>query len=67
MLFILTVSRISNGAPWTLTGPEYPVYHSLYDDFVRVEKFPDPGFLRHVAGAAPYSFCAVCFSLRLKI
>ncbi|XP_048560735.1 probable glutamate carboxypeptidase LAMP1 [Triticum urartu] len=48
-------------------GPRYPVYHSLYDDFVRVEKFADPGFSRHVAGAAPYSFCVVCYSTRLKI
>jgi N-acetylated-alpha-linked acidic dipeptidase len=28
----------SNRAPWTLTGPGYPVYHSLYDDFVWMEK-----------------------------
>ncbi|XP_044379899.1 probable glutamate carboxypeptidase LAMP1 isoform X1 [Triticum aestivum] len=33
-------------------GPGYPVYHSLYDDFVRVEKFADPGFCRHVAAAS---------------
>ncbi|XP_048539379.1 uncharacterized protein LOC125518595 [Triticum urartu] len=33
-------------------GPRYPVYHSLYDDFVRVEKFADPGFSRHVAAAS---------------
>jgi hypothetical protein len=53
--------RISNGAPWTLTGPGYPVYHSLYDDFVWMEKFADPGFRRHVAGAALESSCAICW------
>ncbi|XP_066314958.1 probable glutamate carboxypeptidase LAMP1 [Miscanthus floridulus] len=30
-------------------GPGYPVYHSLYDDYVWMAKFGDPGFRRHVA------------------
>lgn len=28
----------------------YPVYHSMYDDFVWMKLFGDPGFHRHVAG-----------------
>ncbi|POO00559.1 Peptidase [Trema orientale] len=28
----------------------YPVYHSLYDDFIWMKKFGDPMFQRHVAG-----------------
>lgn len=28
----------------------YPVYHSMYDDFVWMSKFGDPMFRRHVAG-----------------
>jgi hypothetical protein len=35
-------------------GPGYPVYHSLYDDYVWMEKFGDPGFRRHVAGLTCY-------------
>ncbi|XP_073108965.1 probable glutamate carboxypeptidase LAMP1 isoform X2 [Elaeis guineensis] len=30
-------------------GGGYPVYHSMYDDFVWMEKFGDPMFHRHVA------------------
>ncbi|CAD6229883.1 unnamed protein product [Miscanthus lutarioriparius] len=30
-------------------GPGYPVYHSLYDGYVWMAKFGDPGFRRHVA------------------
>ncbi|KAM3214620.1 hypothetical protein ACQJBY_066877 [Aegilops geniculata] len=33
-------------------GPGYPVYHSLYNDFVWVEKFADPRFCWHVAAAS---------------
>jgi N-acetylated-alpha-linked acidic dipeptidase len=29
---------------------DYAVYHSLYDDFIWMEKFGDPLFQRHVAG-----------------
>ncbi|XLT39423.1 hypothetical protein HN873_070715 [Arachis hypogaea] len=29
---------------------DYPVYHSLYDDFIWMQKFGDPMFHRHVAG-----------------
>jgi hypothetical protein len=36
----------------------YAVYHSLYDDFIWMEKFGDPIFHRHVAGILRfYSTC----------
>ncbi|GFS43904.1 peptidase M28 family protein [Actinidia rufa] len=31
-------------------GDGYPVYHSMYDDFIWMKKFGDPLFHRHVAG-----------------
>ncbi|KAK1667176.1 hypothetical protein QYE76_055335 [Lolium multiflorum] len=40
-------------------GPGYPVYHSLYDDFVWMEKFADPGFRRHVAAASIWGIMAL--------
>ncbi|KAL5728975.1 glutamate carboxypeptidase II [Ranunculus cassubicifolius] len=33
-------------------GGGYPVYHSMYDDFVWMKKFGDPMFHRHVAAAS---------------
>ncbi|XP_068342575.1 probable glutamate carboxypeptidase LAMP1 [Pyrus communis] len=33
-------------------GEGYPVYHSMYDDFIWVQKFGDPMFHRHVAVAS---------------
>ncbi|WCJ42581.1 Glutamate carboxypeptidase 2 [Euphorbia peplus] len=30
----------------------YPVYHSMYDDFVWMKKFGDPMFQRHIAAAS---------------
>ncbi|OEL15853.1 putative glutamate carboxypeptidase 2 [Dichanthelium oligosanthes] len=42
----------------TLVGPGYPVYHSLYDDYVWMEKFGDPGFHRHVAAASIWGMMA---------
>ena len=35
-------------ADMTFTGP-YGVYHSVYDNHLWMQKFGDPGFLRHVA------------------
>jgi N-acetylated-alpha-linked acidic dipeptidase len=35
-------------ADMTFTGP-YGVYHSVYDNHLWVQKFGDPGFLRHAA------------------
>lgn len=32
-----------------LAVEDYPVYHSLYDDYVWMERFGDPLFHRHVA------------------
>nr|CAB3474391.1 unnamed protein product [Digitaria exilis] len=39
-------------------GPGYPVYHSLYDNYVWMEKFADPGFHRHVAAASIWGMVA---------
>lgn len=36
-----------------LAVSEYPVYHSLYDDYVWMERFGDPLFHRHVACTEP--------------
>lgn len=33
-------------------GGGYPVYHSLYDDFIWMKNFGDPMFRRHVAAAS---------------
>ncbi|RUL83198.1 M28 family peptidase [Tautonia sociabilis] len=33
----------------------YGVYHSIYDDFFWMEKFGDPGFVRHAAAARLYT------------
>ncbi|KAI4377079.1 hypothetical protein MLD38_014765 [Melastoma candidum] len=40
-------------------GGGYPVYHSMYDDFVWMEKFGDPGFRRHVAVASFWGLVAL--------
>uniref|UniRef100_A0A0E0FSX1 Aminopeptidase NAALADL1 n=1 Tax=Oryza nivara TaxID=4536 RepID=A0A0E0FSX1_ORYNI len=40
-------------------GPGYPIYHSLYDDFVWMEKFGDPGFSRHAAAASIWGMMAL--------
>ncbi|CAO1945022.1 unnamed protein product [Urochloa humidicola] len=40
-------------------GPGYPVYHTLYDDYVWMEKFGDPGFRRHVAAASIWGMMAL--------
>ncbi|KAL6845596.1 hypothetical protein ACP4OV_025091 [Aristida adscensionis] len=40
-------------------GPGYPVYHSLYDDYVWMAKFADPGFRRHVAAASIWGVMAL--------
>ncbi|KAG8077876.1 hypothetical protein GUJ93_ZPchr0007g4738 [Zizania palustris] len=43
-------------------GSGYPVYHSLYDDFVWMEKFGDPLFRRHVAVASIWGLVALRLS-----
>ncbi|KAJ6803064.1 putative glutamate carboxypeptidase 2 [Iris pallida] len=40
-------------------GGGYPVYHSLYDDFVWMQKFGDPMFHRHVAAASVWGLVAL--------
>ncbi|XP_015692136.2 probable glutamate carboxypeptidase LAMP1 [Oryza brachyantha] len=40
-------------------GPGYPVYHTLYDDFVWMENFGDPGFRRHAAAASIWGMMAL--------
>ncbi|CAK8533916.1 unnamed protein product [Lathyrus sativus] len=40
-------------------GEWYPVYHSLYDDFVWMKKFGDPMFQRHVAAASVWGLVAL--------
>ncbi|XP_061371257.1 probable glutamate carboxypeptidase LAMP1 [Gastrolobium bilobum] len=37
----------------------YPVYHSLYDDFIWMKKFGDPMFQRHVAAASVWGLVAL--------
>ncbi|CAI0628572.1 unnamed protein product [Linum tenue] len=40
-------------------GGAYPVYHSMYDDFVWMEKFGDPMFRRHIAVASIWGYLAL--------
>ncbi|VVB17087.1 unnamed protein product [Arabis nemorensis] len=40
-------------------GKDYPVYHSMYDDFTWMEKFGDPMFHRHVAMASVLGLVAL--------
>ncbi|KAF3442960.1 hypothetical protein FNV43_RR16878 [Rhamnella rubrinervis] len=40
-------------------GSGYPVFHSMYDDFVWMQKFGDPGFHRHVAVASVWGLIAL--------
>ncbi|KAF7813887.1 putative glutamate carboxypeptidase LAMP1 [Senna tora] len=37
----------------------YPVYHSMYDDFIWMKKFGDPMFHRHVAAASVWGLVAL--------
>ncbi|KAL5572532.1 hypothetical protein UlMin_022129 [Ulmus minor] len=37
----------------------YPVYHSMYDDFIWMQKFGDPTFQRHVAVASVWGLVAL--------
>ncbi|KAJ4768510.1 Transferrin receptor protein 2 [Rhynchospora pubera] len=40
-------------------GDGYPVYHSIYDDYLWMEKFGDPMFQRHVAAASVWGLVAL--------
>lgn len=37
----------------------YPVYHSIYDDFIWMQNFGDPMFQRHVAAASVWGLVAL--------
>ncbi|AQL00669.1 Peptidase M28 family protein [Zea mays] len=52
----------SNSSPLV----NYPVYHSLYDDFIWMEKFGDPLFQRHVAVGPCYQNGALGISERVQ-
>ncbi|KAJ4708548.1 Peptidase M28 family protein [Melia azedarach] len=39
--------------------PPYPVYHSMYDDYVWMKKFGDPMFQRHAAAASVWGLVAL--------
>ncbi|XP_022749864.1 probable glutamate carboxypeptidase LAMP1 [Durio zibethinus] len=40
-------------------GEGYPVYHSMYDDYIWMENFGDPMFHRHVAVASVWGLAAL--------
>ncbi|KAJ3672942.1 hypothetical protein LUZ60_006316 [Juncus effusus] len=40
-------------------GNGYPVYHSIYDDYLWMEKFGDPMFQRHIAAASIWGLVAL--------
>lgn len=40
-------------------GEGYPVYHSMYDDFIWMQKFGDPMFQRHIAMASTWGLFAL--------
>ncbi|XP_019175828.1 PREDICTED: probable glutamate carboxypeptidase 2 [Ipomoea nil] len=40
-------------------GEGYPVYHSMYDDFIWMKKYGDPMFHRHVAAASIWGLVAL--------
>ncbi|KAI0496509.1 hypothetical protein KFK09_022828 [Dendrobium nobile] len=40
-------------------GKDYPVYHSMYDDFIWMQKYGDPLFRRHVAAASIWGLVAL--------
>ncbi|KAL4300093.1 hypothetical protein AHAS_Ahas17G0166400 [Arachis hypogaea] len=42
-----------------VNSADYPVYHSLYDDFIWMQNFGDPMFHRHVAAASVWGLVAL--------
>lgn len=40
-------------------GKDYPVYHSLYDNYLWMEKFGDPGFKRVVAASSIWGLASL--------
>ncbi|KAJ4836468.1 Lysosome-associated membrane glycoprotein 1 [Turnera subulata] len=43
-------------------GGGYPVYHSMYDDFIWMQKFGDPMFRRHTAVASIWGLMALALA-----
>ncbi|POO00557.1 Peptidase [Trema orientale] len=57
--FATFVQHIGIPAAALSFGHGYPVYHSLYDDFLWMKKFGDPMFQRHVAVASVWGLVAL--------
>ncbi|XVF34934.1 hypothetical protein REPUB_Repub18cG0101000 [Reevesia pubescens] len=53
------VQHIGVPAADMLFGGEYPVYHSMYDDYIWMENFGDPMFHRHIAVASVWGLVAL--------
>ncbi|KAM4123612.1 hypothetical protein ACJW30_01G171500 [Castanea mollissima] len=57
--FAAFVQHVGIPAAAMFFGGGYPVYHSMYDDFVWMEKFGDPMFHRHVAVGSVWGLVAL--------
>lgn len=57
--YVAFVQHIGTPALDMSFGEDYPVYHSMYDDFVWMKKFGDPLFHRHVAVASIWGLVAL--------
>ncbi|PKA57224.1 putative glutamate carboxypeptidase 2 [Apostasia shenzhenica] len=54
-IFLVVVTEVSP----LLKPVDYPVYHSMYDDFIWMQKYGDPQFHRHVAAANIWGLIAL--------
>ncbi|KAG7984173.1 hypothetical protein I3843_04G144900 [Carya illinoinensis] len=57
--FAAFVQHVGIPAVAMFFGGGYPVYHSMYDDFIWMEKYGDPMFRRHVAVASVWGLVAL--------
>lgn len=57
--FAAFVQHIGVPAAEMCFGGGYPVYHSMYDDFIWMKKFGDPMFHRHAAVASIWGLVAL--------
>ncbi|KAD4180239.1 hypothetical protein E3N88_28830 [Mikania micrantha] len=57
--YVAFVQHIGVPATDMYFGSAYPVYHSMYDDFVWMNKFGDPLFRRHLAAASIWGLLAL--------
>ncbi|KAE7998641.1 hypothetical protein FH972_003166 [Carpinus fangiana] len=57
--FAAFVQHVGIPATAMFFGGGYPVYHSMYDDFIWMQKFGDPMFHRHVAVASVWGLVAL--------